>query len=141
VMAFRRPLDQMDLSDFFKRSGMFAGPDVSLILAWAPVGASESRWPVGPISWQMNSSDDSLPVSVDGFRIWVSTLSSADDESLSIVGVPPVATLQQVASEGTVVGLVVGGTPVRQFQKMLHDPDVESVGLGDVAYNLGGQGF
>lgn len=139
VVAFRRPLDQAALTAFLRRMGASSVLDLGLILAWAPTGPTDSPGPIGPVGWQTPnpSGTGSIFPTVDSFRTWVSSLTSADDANLAAVGVPAVATLRQLADAGVVVGIVMGGQPVSRFQRMLADREVRSVGLGDVAFDLG----
>ncbi|MBI3648587.1 MAG: hypothetical protein HY240_07565 [Actinobacteria bacterium] len=144
VIAFRQPLDDATVAAFLQRWGSgvpFVGAGSSLILSWAPRGqAISSPWLQGPVGWQADNPaqpfSQSVIPTIDGFRRWVDSLSAADDETLAILGLPPVATLRQLADQGA-VGIVVSDAPVRVLQQMLDDPDVRSIGLGAVAFDLG----
>jgi hypothetical protein len=71
--------------------------------------------------------------SVAAFQKWAQSLSSGDDDILCQFGLPGAKRLQQVARDGRVYGFVVDDASRDQLGRLLADPRVGTVALGDAA--------
>jgi hypothetical protein len=71
-----------------------------------------------------------------GFQDWVKQLHPSDDGLLRDLRLPPVASLRAIATTPRIYGFVLPQAPPRQLLAFLNDPAVNTVLVGDIAYNL-----
>jgi hypothetical protein len=73
------------------------------------------------------------------FQQWVKTLRESDDGVLYDLQLPDVSSLEQIARKPRVYGFVLDRASPAQRRRLLADRAVESVRLGDVAFDVGRQ--
>jgi hypothetical protein len=63
-------------------------------------------------------------------------LHDGDDRNLGRVGLPRSEQIKRVASEGRIYGFILQQTSLKTLRRLLADPNVRSVNVADVAFNL-----
>jgi hypothetical protein len=74
------------------------------------------------------------------FQQWVKRLRSSDDRLLDGLQFPASRSLREIAADPLAFGFILEHANPKQLRGLLADPDVKSVSIGDVAFNLGAAG-
>jgi hypothetical protein len=73
------------------------------------------------------------------FQQWVKTLRSSDNGVLRDLQLPNAATLEEIARKPRVYGFVLDRASTSQLSRLLEDPTIASVQIGDIAFDVGRQ--
>ena len=71
------------------------------------------------------------------FAAWAQTLEQEDERDLRMLGLPSLRTIRNVARDPRVHGFVLERAPLAEVRAYLDDPQVRSVKVVDVAFDLG----
>jgi hypothetical protein len=128
VVLFRRPLDQAGVDSVlatldFPRFGAAVVFDVPRSARWvgSPVGTKRR------IGWP--------EASIRAFDAWADSLSTSDDETLHLLGLPRAEDIKEM-SRGGAAGIVIASVGVDRLLELLDDPEVRTVLPGEVAHDL-----
>jgi hypothetical protein len=76
---------------------------------------------------------------VAGFQAWVKRLHRSDNPVLDGLGLPPVDVLRRIAEQPKIYGFVLDQASPSQLLRFLVEPDVSTIRVGDIAYNIARQ--
>ncbi|SNT34854.1 hypothetical protein SAMN05216276_10361 [Streptosporangium subroseum] len=147
VVEFAHSMTTERLVAFNRRHRLCGGEDVSYIYAPSPYyDDSSGDPPLNAVVWNRNMTEEyiqpDLPYQCETepeaalaeFRRWVGLLDEEDDLSEFELNY---AWLTDAAKAGVVHGLVVDRWKLADLRKLLDDPEVRTVHLADVAFDLG----
>jgi hypothetical protein len=129
VVEFRRPLAIADLYRVLQRHGLltrYTSPDVAIYLQPSNLVPDVS----GPFSVRVAWPNPD----VAQFQAWVKQLRNSDNGVLADLGVPRVSTLSAIAETPRIFGCILDRASPKQLGGLLHDPAVQTVRLGDIAF-------
>jgi hypothetical protein len=136
VVELRAPATLTDTYRLFARDHVktsFFGADDDLALYLEP--ADNLRVP-GPgaefhrrVSWPS--------ANLAQFQQWVKALRGNDNGVLRDLQLPDVSTLEQIARKPRVYGFALDRASPAQLRRLLKDRTIESVQIGDIAFNVG----
>jgi hypothetical protein len=128
VVLFRRPLDQAGVDSIlatldvprFGAAVLFAVPR-SARWVGSPAGTkTRIGWP---------------EASIRAFGTWADSLSTSDDDTLHLLGLPRAEHIKEM-SRGGATGIVIASTGVERLLELLDDPEVQTIMPGEVAHDL-----
>ncbi|MFF4413200.1 hypothetical protein ACFYY8_11770 [Streptosporangium sp. NPDC001559] len=147
VVEFAHSMTTERLVAFNRRHKLCGGADVSYIYSPAPYhDDSSSDPPLNAVVWNRNMTEGYVradfsyqcetepEAALVEFRRWVSLLDEEDDLSAFELDH---WWLAETARAGVVHGLVVDRWKLADLRKLLDDPEVRTVRLADVAFDLG----
>ncbi|MER5419798.1 hypothetical protein [Streptosporangium roseum] len=147
VVEFAHAMTTERLVAFKRRHKLCGGADVSYIYAPAPYyDDSSDDPPLNAVVWNRNMTKDHIradltyqcetepEAALGEFRRWVGLLDEGDDLSEFELDYD---WLTDAAKAGVVHGLVVDRWKLADLRKLLDDPEVRTVHLTDVAFDLG----
>ncbi|MEV4011612.1 hypothetical protein AB0J35_14005 [Nonomuraea angiospora] len=145
VVEFAQPMTSERLIAFNRKHKICGGADVSYI--YAPSYYDDSSGPrLNAVVWNRDMTEHSIredfayqcetepEAALAEFRKWVGQLDEGDDLSAFMLDY---TWLDRAAKEGFVYGLVVDRWKLADLRKLLDDPEVRTVRLADVAFDLG----
>ncbi|MFB9679461.1 hypothetical protein [Streptosporangium vulgare] len=145
VLEFTHPMTTEQLVAFNRRHEFCGGWDVSYI--YSPYYYDDSSYdpPLSAVVWNRGLTKEPWEdltyrcetepeAALAEFRRWVGLLDDGDDlEEFELSH----ASLTGTAKEGVVYGLVIDSWKLADLRKLLDDPEVRTVNLTDVAFDLG----
>ncbi len=147
VVEFAHSMTTERLVAFNRRHKLCGGADVSYIYAPAPYyDDSSDDPPLNAVVWNRRMTEEYVradfsyqcetepEAALTEFRRWVGLLDEEDDLSEFDLDYE---WLTDAAKKGTVDGLVVDRWKLADLRKLLDDPEVRTVQLADVAFDLG----
>lgn len=146
VVAFADSMPAERLVAFNRRHKICGGADVSYIYAPSYYDDSSGEPPLNAVVWNRDmAKEDSWAdlayqcetepeVALAEFRTWVGRLDAGDDLRAFELNHESLA---GAAKEGVVHGLVVDRWKLADLRKLLDDPEVRTVDLAEVAFDLG----
>ncbi|ACZ83744.1 hypothetical protein [Streptosporangium roseum] len=147
VVEFANAMTTERLVAFNRKHKLCGGADVSYIYAPAPYYDDSSNYPpLNAVVWNRNMTEEYIrtdfsyqcetepEAALAEFRRWVGLLDEGDD--LSEFELDHYR-LTDAAKAGVVHGLVVDRWKLADLRKLLDDPEVRTVRLADVAFDLG----
>ncbi|MEU4411371.1 hypothetical protein AB0F88_43300 [Streptosporangium sp. NPDC023963] len=145
VVEFTHPMAVERFVAFNRRHELCGGEDVSYIYAPYLYDDSSDMFPMNAVVWNRDMTKKRWEdltyrcgtepeAALAEFRRWVGLLYEGDD--LEEFGLSR-GRLAGTAEEGVVYGLVVDGWKLADLRKLLDDPEVRTVNLADVAFDLG----
>lgn len=147
VVEFAHSMTTERLVAFNRRHRLCGGADVSYIYAPAPYyDDSSNDPPLNAVVWNRHMTEEHIrpdltyqcetepEAALAEFRRWVGLLDEGDDLSEFDLDYE---WLTDAAKEGVVDGLVVDRWKLADLRKLLDDPEVRTVQLADVAFDLG----
>ncbi|MER5626398.1 hypothetical protein ABT061_35745 [Streptosporangium sp. NPDC002544] len=146
VMEFTHPMTTDLLVAFNRRHKLCGGGGVSYIYSPSYYDDSSGDPPLNAVVWnrgmtkehsweELNYQCETEPeAALAEFRRWVGLLDEGDD--LDEFGLSH-GWLSGAAEEGVVYGLVVDHWKLADLRRLLDDPEVQTVHLADVAFDLG----
>ena len=72
-----------------------------------------------------------------GFQHWVKQLRGDDDRLLDGLQLPPTRVLREIAADPRIFGFVLERATPTQLRRLLADPAIKTLSIGDVAFDLG----
>jgi hypothetical protein len=73
------------------------------------------------------------------FQAWVKQLRPSDDRVLDGLGLPSPASLRALAADPRIHGFVVDRATPEELRRLLDEPGVRGIAIGDIAFDLGDQ--
>ncbi|MEU8040093.1 hypothetical protein [Streptosporangium sp. NPDC049078] len=145
VLEFTHSMTTEQLVAFNRRHELCGGGDVSYIYSPYYYDDSSGDPPLSAVVWNRGMPKEPWEdftyecvtepeAALAEFRRWVGLLRSGDD--LEEFGLSH-GSLTETAKEGVVYGLVIDGWTLADLRKLLDDPEVRTVNLTDVAFDLG----
>ncbi|WP_433359176.1 hypothetical protein [Streptosporangium sp. CA-115845] len=146
VVEFTHPMTTDRLVAFNRRHKLCGGGDVSYIYSPSYYDDSSGDPPLNAVVWnrdmtkehsweELNYQCETEPeTALTEFRRWVGLLDEGDD--LDEFGLSH-GWLSGAAEEGVVYGLVVDNWKLADLRRLLDDPEVQTVHLAGVAFDLG----
>ncbi|GAA3091404.1 hypothetical protein [Streptosporangium carneum] len=147
VVEFARSMTTDRLVAFNRRHKLCGGADVSYIYAPSPYyDDSSSDPPLNAVVWNRNMTEGYIRAdfsyqcetepepALAEFRRWVGLLDEGDDLRAFELDH---GWLAETAKAGVVHGLVIDRWKLADLRKLLDDPEVRTVRLADVAFDLG----
>ncbi|MEV7007943.1 hypothetical protein [Streptosporangium sp. NPDC051022] len=148
VVEFTQAMTAERLVAFNRRNKLCGGADVSYIYSPAPhYDDSSDDPPVNAVVWNRDMTEEGPwedftyqcetepEAALKEFRRWVGLLDEGDDLSAFELDY---RWLAGTAEEGVVHGLVVDRWKLADLRKLLDDPEVRTVHLADVAFDIDG---
>ena len=136
VVELARPLDVASFHRLLARGGIgrFDTRNVAVYLQQRQPSSPRTfgGWYDERVSWPNPA--------IAGFQAWVKTLRASDDEVLDRLGLPPVGELRRIAETPRIHGFVLDQATPARLRAFEADSAVESVAVGDVAFNLAAAG-
>jgi hypothetical protein len=148
-VEFADPMTTERLVAFNRRHRICGGADVSYIYSPSYYDDSSDPASLNAVVWNRDMTDDNIradltyqcetepEAAMEEFRRWVGLLDEWDDFSAFELSYEWLA---GAAEEGVVHGLVVDRWELAGLRKLLDDPEVRTVHLTDVAFDLGDLG-
>jgi hypothetical protein len=73
------------------------------------------------------------------FVDWAGDLRAGDDGLLATLGLPPSATLREMAHDPKIYGMIIDRATPAQLRSLLDNPAVRAVNLADIAFDPAAQ--
>ncbi|NUW32445.1 hypothetical protein HTZ77_13540 [Nonomuraea sp. SMC257] len=149
VVEFAHSMTTERLVAFNRRHRVCGGADVSYMYSPSYYDDSSEPASLNAVVWNRGMTEDDTQAgltyqcetepwaALTEFRRWVGLLDEGDDLSAFELDY---GWLTGAAKEGVVYGLVVDRWKLAELGKLLDDPEVRTVHLADVAFDLGGMG-
>ncbi|MEV8631006.1 hypothetical protein AB0395_05055 [Streptosporangium sp. NPDC051023] len=146
VVEFAHAMTAERLVAFNRRHKLCGGTDVSYVYSPYSYDDSSGDPPLNAVVWNRDMTEEYIradfsyqcetepEAALAEFRRWVRLLDEGDD--LSEFGLDH-EWLTEAAKEGVVHGLVIDRWKLADLRKLLDDPEVRTVHLTDVAFDLG----
>ncbi|MFF4616465.1 hypothetical protein [Nonomuraea jabiensis] len=149
VVQFVQPMTSERLIAFNRTHKICGGRDVSYVYAppWFEYDDSSNDPPLNAVVWNRDMTEGLIQGELNyqceaepepalaEFRKWVGQLDEGDDLSAFMLDY---RWLDRAAGEGLVHGLVVDRWKLADVRKLLDDPEVRTVRLADVAFDIDG---
>ncbi|MEU9833481.1 hypothetical protein AB0D67_18335 [Streptosporangium sp. NPDC048047] len=146
VVEFAHVMTTEQLVAFNRRHGLCGGADVAYIYSPSFYDDSSSVPSLNAVVWNRAMTEDRIrtdltyqcetepEAALKEFRRWVGLLDEGDDLSAFELDYQ---SLSGTAKEGVVYGLVVDRWSLAALRKLIDDPEVGTIHLADVAFDLG----
>lgn len=107
-------------------------PEIGLLRKLSWPNPSIASFAAGPEQEQLPLSDPYTQ-----FKAWAAKLRDGDDRNLGRLGLPPADDIKRLAEDPQVHAFILPKASVDRLRALLDDPQVRSVNVADVAFDLG----